>query len=158
MDFLRDGEAEDWGLLATTVDGFPHGVDKFIGRRWIINAIDCGSPESVHWLLAQSVELSFWDAEGRTVCEACLERDWPEKYDLLRALIAAGANLDDRGMNGWTPLHLAAVRNDVEAVKLLIKAGADVNARTKIDYYSTPLEDAERYNAREAAVVLRALI
>lgn len=154
---LRDGAAADWELAAGVVEGFPNGVDEFIGRRWILNAIDCGSPESVRWMLKKGVELSFYDAEGRTVCEACLVRDWPEKYEMLGDLVASGACLDDRGTNNWTPLHLAAVRNDVRAVKLLIEAGADVYARTKIDHYATPLEEAERYGSLEAATMLRTL-
>ena len=31
---------------------------------------------------------------------------------------------------GWTPLHTAAERDDEDALELLIKAGADVNAVT----------------------------
>lgn len=59
-------------------------------------------------------------------------------------------------MNGWTAPHLAAVRNDLVAIKMLLDAGADPQARTTIDGYSTPLEDAERNGACEAAQMLRA--
>lgn len=78
-----------------------------------------------------------------------------DKYELLCDLIVAGANLDDRAMNGWTALHLAAVCNDLQAVEMLLAAGADPDARTTIDWYSTPLEDAERYGSQEAARMIR---
>lgn len=158
IDLLRSGGAADWDLAAGVVEGFPHGTDGFHGRRWILNAIDCGSADSVRWMLARGVELSFEDAEGRTVFEACLQRDWPEKYDILSALIAAGADLDDRGFNGWTALHFAAAHDDTEAVRLLLAAGADATARTRIDQQTTPLEDAEMRGCAEAAALLRAAL
>jgi hypothetical protein len=37
---------------------------------------------------------------------------------------------------------MAAVRNDVEALKILHEAGADFTIRTVIDEYATPLEEA----------------
>lgn len=43
-------------------------------------------------------------------------------------------------VDGTTPLHWAVYRNDVEAVKRLLKAGADANARN--DYGATPLSEA----------------
>lgn len=156
LDLLRNGGPKDWELAAQVVDGFPDGADAFLGRRWILNAIDVGSAEAVRWMLARGVELSFWDAEGRTVLEACLESDRPDRLQLFRDLIAAGANLDDRGMNGWTPLHLAAVRNDLDAIAIPLDAGADAEARTRIDLYSTPYEDAERHGNLEAAQMIRA--
>jgi len=156
MDLLAGGGPDDWDMLAGVIDGFPDGHDEFHGRRWILNALDCGSVACVRWLLARGVELSFHDAEGRTVVEACLWRDWPEKYEVLRALIAGGANLDDRGTNGWTALHFAVAHDDLAAVRILLDAGADLEARTRIDFYSTPLEDAESRGKHEAAAMIRA--
>src|SRR5690606_21209575 len=42
--------------------------------------------------------------------------------------------------DGTTPLHWAVYRNDLEAVKRLLKAGAD--ARAHNDYGATPLSEA----------------
>jgi hypothetical protein len=38
---------------------------------------------------------------------------------------------------------MAAAREDIEALKILIKHGADLNVRTHIDDYATPLEEAQ---------------
>ena len=35
----------------------------------------------------------------------------------------------DRVCSGWTPLHLAARNGDVATCDILLKAGADVNAK-----------------------------
>lgn len=43
-------------------------------------------------------------------------------------LIDKGAELNIRSVWGATPLHLAASRNGIEAAKLLLKKGANLNA------------------------------
>ncbi len=52
----------------------------------------------------------------------------------------AGADAGALDVDGTTPLHWAAYRNDADAVNKLLKAGADVNARN--DYGATPLSEA----------------
>lgn len=48
----------------------------------------------------------------------------------LKALIAAGANVNMRDSTGATPLHMAAFATRTEHAKLLLKAGADPLIRT----------------------------
>ena len=63
--------------------------------------------------------------------------------------------IDSVGYDGDTPLHVVAWRNDVEAVQLLVDAGADVNAIGEMD--ETPLHVAIRQkNSRMVQVMLRA--
>jgi hypothetical protein len=44
----------------------------------------------------------------------------------VEALIESGADVNQQGEQGWTPLNFAAGRGDVELIKLLVKKGADV--------------------------------
>ncbi|AVP87597.1 ANK repeat containing protein [Candidatus Phycorickettsia trachydisci] len=55
-----------------------------------------------------------------------------EKRDLelVKALIEAGANLEEYNDDGLLPIHLAAINNNFEMVKLLIENGADINAES----------------------------
>lgn len=63
--------------------------------------------------------------------------------------------LDSVGYDGDTPLHVVACRNDLEAVQLLIEAGADVNAKGEMD--ETPLHIAvEHGNVQMVQAMLRA--
>ncbi len=59
-----------------------------------------------------------------------------------------------RGINDWTPLHHAVSLRDAEAIGQLLAAGADPSQRTRIDSYSTPLEDAVAQGFAEGAALL----
>jgi len=142
MGVLANGSRDDLDALSREVSSFPDGVDDFIGRRWIINAIDCGSKLAVMWILGEGVELAFCDEEGGTPLHAAIDRKRDDCHEVLEALLMAGAPVNAHGTNDWTPAHLAAAREDIEALKILIDHGADLTIRTNIDDYATPLEEA----------------
>ena len=52
-------------------------------------------------------------------------------------------------------LHLAAAMNDANLVRILLSHGADTNARTRIDDFTTPLEEAEKRSSLDAVKILR---
>lgn len=62
---------------------------------------------------------------------------------ILQLLLSFGADPNQRGINDYTPLHLAAAEELLAAVELLLAAGADPRLRTRIDDYETPRELAE---------------
>jgi thiosulfate/3-mercaptopyruvate sulfurtransferase len=55
------------------------------------------------------------------------------RIDILKELIAAGAQLDARNADGNTALWLACVDNRLDAIKVLIKAGIDIDNRNDND-------------------------
>jgi len=63
--------------------------------------------------------------------------------DAVRALLKDGADVNTALGDGMTALHYAATRHDVELAKLLLYAGANVKATTRIGGY-TPLLIASR--------------
>jgi ankyrin repeat protein len=60
--------------------------------------------------------------------------------DVLRLLLAFGADPEQRGINDYTPLHMATAEGNHEAVGILLAAGANPRERTRIDRYETPRE------------------
>ena len=77
-----------------------------------------------------------------------------EKYELLELLIEFGADVEQRGNNDFTPLHLAATLDDDRAIAILLAHGADRDARTRIDELTTPLDEARRMGAQRAIAAL----
>lgn len=64
-------------------------------------------------------------------------------HAIIEALLSRGADAGRRGVNDFTPLHLAASQGDLVAVDILLGHGADSNAITRIDDFETALEVAQ---------------
>jgi ankyrin repeat protein len=77
-------------------------------------------------------------AVASPIHEAALAGD----VELVKLLIENGADVDDRDVQGYTPLLLAIQAGHTDIAKVLIANGADVNARSASDGgdYVTPLD------------------
>lgn len=68
---------------------------------------------------------------------------------IVTLLLDAGVPADGKGHGDYSPLHWAAFWNRVEVIDLLRARGAGLEPRT--DFQATPLHEAVRCNALEAA-------
>ena len=75
-------------------------------------------------------------------------------HDMLRLLLSRGADPNQRGINDYTPLHMAVDVRDALAIQILLDAGADATLRTRIDSYETPLEMANAAGFGDAVAIL----
>ncbi len=144
IDRMRPDDTGGLDEVAEIFEHFPHGQDSHIERHWITHAIDVGSLAAVRWVIGKGVDLRFRDDEGYTVLHSCLERERSHRHEIFAALIEAGADVNAEGVHFWTPLHMAAIKDDRKAMKMLMDAGADPTRRTPIDNYATPAEEARR--------------
>lgn len=116
---------------------------EFCGGYLLEYAIYHSPLAFIHTLLDHGANPNYKSDDGFPSLIATLSSQRPDKYPLLTLLIASGANVNQRGINDWTPLHHAAVSDDIESVKLLLSSGADLHAKTRVDDYATPLEQAQ---------------
>ena len=78
----------------------------------------------------------------------------PDVLEILTLLLAFKSDPNQRGINDYTPLHMAVSEQNLQAVQLLLQAGAAPTLRTRIDNCETPREMAQRACLREIAKLL----
>lgn len=145
--------------------GFPDVVaDPAIGRC-LTYAIYHGPITLVRALLDAGADPKGHDGDGFPPLIAALTTAVsrpgaparPDAHDIVTLLLARGADVAERGVNDYTPLHVAASNGDLAAVDILLSAGADPNEITRIDDFETPLEVATHGGHKAVADRLRPL-
>ena len=71
--------------------------------------------------------------------------------EILKLLLAFKSDPNQRGINDYTPLHMAVSERNLPAVELLLSSAADPRLRTRIDDCETPREMAENAGLHEIA-------
>ena len=93
------------------------------GKTPLIHAIQEKSAKVLPVLLAaRNIDINATNANNETPLMMAIYTD---QNDLARRLINRGAETD---RYGWTPLHYAASRSNLDMIKLLLARGADINA------------------------------
>lgn len=122
-------------------------------KTWQI-AYDNDDPAYINLL---TKPINYQDLNDRTQLHYAAEKG---KYNIAKALIEKGADVNIKDNIDWTPLHHAASNGKAAVAKLLIEHGANVNAKGGIEVVSgrkrneTPLHEASRYNHIEIVKVL----
>ncbi len=153
----KTGDLEALQGLLGDLPGFPNcrgpeGLDEIVLEYAIYH-----SPlPFIRALLELGADPNYQDHAGfpsLIAALSCPERG--DTYELLELLLSFGADLRQRGVNDYTPLHYAAHLDDAKAIEFLLAHGADPNARTQIDDFATPLEEAEILGRAKAVQALR---
>jgi hypothetical protein len=74
--------------------------------------------------------------------------------DILLLLLSFGADPNQRGINDYTPLHMAVAGRSPLAVQILLDGGAEPELATRIDECETPLEMANAAGLTAIAAIL----
>ncbi len=157
LEALIRGDLAALNEYAQLIASFPHDVDSRTGTHWVIHAIDIGTLTAIQWILGQQVDLNFVDPDGYSPLHSAIDLDTPDRHKILSLLLKNGADPNLHGINDWTPAHLAAARDDIQALKILIAHNADLTRSTRSDDYNTPLEEARLLKKSNAVAYLESL-
>lgn len=78
----------------------------------------------------------------------------PDVLEIMKLLLAFMADPNQRGINDYTPLHMAVSERNLAAVEMLLESGADPLLCTRIDAFETAREMAERIGHDDIAKLL----
>lgn len=148
-------------LTAAVSQKHPDAVAELIGAKADPNGSTSGGyplifsalsdAPTLKALLEGGAEPNALDREGTSPLLAAVMREGGQPA--VELLLAHKANVNlGRRQYGWTPLHEAASRGNKAIAELLLKAGADVNARDRNG--STPLHRAVANKHLETAEFL----
>jgi quinoprotein dehydrogenase-associated probable ABC transporter substrate-binding protein len=120
------------------------------GYTPLISAIRFGFVAVATYLIEHKADANLIDRSGWT---PLMWATWGDNPALVKMLIAHGAKLDAMDNDGLTPLAIAAQNAKVKATRVLLDAGADVNAPVTKGGY-TPLMLASLSGSNELATSL----
>jgi len=147
---FRTGDMTALQSELESLEGFPNVVAHPAIGACLTYAIYHSARPFVAELLEAGADPNWPVADGFPPLIAALSCSQPtagatvrtDVHELVAMLLAAGADVGQRGVNDYTPLHLAAAQGDLRAVDILLEAGADPDEITRIDDLETPLEVA----------------
>ena len=111
--------------------------------------------ELVRLMLEKGVDLTVVDEDGNGVVFVALEMESEGGVEILRLLLEAGAPTGGHeGMNGWTPVHVAAAWGMPGQLEALLDSGAPVDGRAKLDGGPTALAEAAGAGRADSVEIL----
>lgn len=110
--------------------GAPASAKDTFGRGALHYAADCGHLAVVSDLLAAGADANARDKRDSSPLDLAALGGHRE---IVRLFVdQAGADVDAVDPAGYTVLHLAAMRNNVEAINLLVEAGANTEVQNQV--------------------------
>lgn len=151
--FFEAAMTGDVGELAHCLDNkkFSINVADSFGNTALHIAIQFRQADAVKLLLRYGPDFEAQGKDGLTPLMLAMEKCRPSL--IIPIIRAPGSNPNTHDNNYVYPLHKAAATGEMDIVKALVEAGADVNVRTR-DTEDTPLHMAITNGRRAVAEYL----
>ncbi|NXA23065.1 PP16A phosphatase, partial [Ibidorhyncha struthersii] len=136
----RAQQLKKWAQTEKELQGMKGGAERERRRRksngqgkrvtfpasvWLLEAAARHDAEEVRQFLQSGVSPDLCNEDGLTALHQCCIDDYG---DVVTVLLEAGADVNARDSELWTPLHAAATCGHLRLVQLLIRRGADLLA------------------------------
>jgi hypothetical protein len=123
----NDADDASPGLIRLLLDaGADVDARDRAGSTALMLAADRAGADVVRELLSREAQAGLEDERGFTALDyVLLPRSGVASLDAIDALVKAGADVNHRDKNGWTPLMHASRWGPVEAIPLLLVSGAN---------------------------------
>jgi hypothetical protein len=159
---FREGSLEDLRAALDDPDALPNGAMPDAIGPCLVYAIYRSPLAFVRTLLDLGADPNAPADDGFPPLIAALScgRAAPgatprtDVVEIVRLLLAYGVDPNQRGINDYTPLHMAVGERNPFAVQVLLDGGADPELRTRIDDCDTPLDMANAAGLTVIAAIL----
>ena len=132
--------------------GKSHSETALLNACFNVNA----TPALVRLLLQRGADVTHTSSEGLTALHCVFSDPWldTDRPAIIALLLEYGVDVNAKSTCGYTALHRCVGKGFVESTRLLIVAGADVNAITRSG--RTPFTMCRRNAQRVAEMLLMA--
>ena len=161
-DFLDAVYENDLEKLSAILTAHPHIIKD---QEQMCSVVQLGSTDALALMIRHGAPVVIQTDDGFPLLHIAIDRasepalGQPKGgHDILRVLLESGANVNERGMHDWTPLHRAAAFGDLKSCRILLDNGADPTETTNIDHYATAEEEARHMGQHAAADLIQAFV
>lgn len=128
----------------------PDVIEDEFGNTPLHYAADNGLTEQARTLLRYGAAVDPENVHGNTpLFLACATAG---DLEIVHMLVEKGANVNKKGSQNYTPLHMAADKNNIKIAKYLIEHGAKVNSKDEMGHI--PLHTAVFQGHKEMTYLL----
>jgi len=120
----------------------------------LVTAINLSPLRFVRQLLDLGANPNYEALDGFPSLFVAIDSDRSDRDEIVALLLHHGADPNQRGINDWTALHYAVARRNLAVIRLLLARGADPRLETRIDDYTSALDEARAGGFTEAVSVM----
>ncbi|XP_059162586.1 ankyrin repeat domain-containing protein 17-like [Physella acuta] len=106
-------------------------LKNYIGQTPLFSSLPRSYMQMIEFMLENNANVNDADTKGNTPLLFVCSSKFNNRVKVVRLLIKAGASVNCQNSEGYTPLMLVAKQQEIQTMKVLCEAGAEVNLVNK---------------------------